>query len=79
MLNRILTGESGGTGKAGKSSTLRGMIHGEARPFAPDERTVQLDIWTLALGEVPQGDGVDDDRVVLSAWDFAGQPEYAAG
>ena len=27
----------------------------------------------------PQGDGVDDDRVVLSAWDFAGQPEYAAG
>lgn len=68
-----------GTGKAGKSSTLRGMKYSVPRPFAEDERTVQLDIWTLALGEVPQGDGVDDDRVVLSAWDFAGQPEYAAG
>ena len=42
-----------GTGKAGKSSTLRGMKYSEPRPFAEDERTVQLDIWTLALGEVP--------------------------
>ena len=72
-----------GTGKAGKSSTLRGMKYSEPRPFADDERTVQLDIWTLALGEVPglsdALDGVEDKRIVLSAWDFAGQPEYAAG
>ena len=54
------------------------MKHGEARPFADDERTVQLDIWTLALGEEPD-DGAEDERVILSAWDFAGQPEYAAG
>lgn len=72
-----------GTGKAGKSSTLRGMKYSEPRPFAEEERTVQLDIWTLALGEVPALsdalDGVEDKRIVLSAWDFAGQPEYAAG
>lgn len=72
-----------GTGKAGKSSTLRGMKYSEPRPFAEDERTVQLDIWTLTLGEVPvlsdALDGVEDKRIVLSAWDFAGQPEYAAG
>lgn len=67
-----------GTGKAGKSSTLRGMKHGEPRPFADDERTIQLDIWTLALGDAP-ADGAEDTRIVLSAWDFAGQPEYAAG
>ena len=41
-----------GTGEAGKSSTLRGMKHGEPRPFAPDERTVQLDIWLLELTDV---------------------------
>ena len=28
-----------GTGKAGKSSTLRGMKHGEPRPFGESERT----------------------------------------
>jgi hypothetical protein len=30
-----------GTGKAGKSSTLRGMKYSQPRPFAEDERTVQ--------------------------------------
>jgi hypothetical protein len=68
-----------GTGKAGKSSTLRGMKYGEPRPFGDDERTVQLDIWTLALGEPPAPGAEEDTRIVLSAWDFAGQPEYAAG
>ena len=29
------------------------MKHGEPRPFAADERTVQLDIWSLAFGEPP--------------------------
>lgn len=33
---------------------------------------------TLALGDPPKG-GEEDARIVLSAWDFAGQPEYAAG
>ena len=68
-----------GTGEAGKSSTLRGLKHREARPFAPEERTVQLDIWTLAFGEPPEETGAEDHRIIVSAWDFAGQPEYAAG
>ena len=68
-----------GSGRAGKSSTLRGMKHGEPRPFADDERTVQLDIWNLALGDPPPSETDEDERIFLSAWDFAGQPEYAAG
>ena len=68
-----------GTGEAGKSSTLRGMKHGEPRPFEADERTVQLDIWTLTFGAPPTAEGEEDRRIVASVWDFAGQPECAAG
>ena len=36
-----------------------------------------------ALGEAPDDGAEDaatvDERIILSAWDFAGQPEYAAG
>ena len=42
------------------------------------DRLSGADIWTLLLGEVP-AEGDEDTRIVLSAWDFAGQPEYAAG
>ena len=57
-----------GAGLAGKTSTLRGLQRDCApSPADKDARTVQLDIWTLVLGDV-----------VVSAWDFAGQPEYAA-
>ena len=60
-----------GTGLAGKTSTVRGLKHGEARPMDEADRTIQLDIWTLFLG-------ADESRVEVSAWDLAGQPEYAA-
>ena len=62
-----------GTGEAGKSSTLRGLKHREARPFAAEERTVQLDIWTLTFGDPPEDDSAADRRIIVSCWDFAGR------
>ena len=61
-----------GAGLAGKTSLQRGLRHGAPRPSKLDERTIQLDIHTLPLGG-------GADQVVLSMWDLAGQPEYAAG
>jgi len=61
-----------GAGLAGKTSLQRGLRHGAARPAKLDERTIQLDIHTLPLGS-------GAEQVVLSMWDLAGQPEYAAG
>ena len=61
-----------GAGLAGKTSLQRGLRHGAPRPAKVDERTIQLDIHTLPLGS-------GADQVVLSMWDLAGQPEYAAG
>ena len=58
-----------GTGLAGKTSTVRGLKHGEARPMDEADRTIQLDIWTLFLGAHESRVGVGD---------LAGQPEYAA-
>ena len=37
---------------------------------------MHLDIWTLNFGP-PPADGQEDTRIVASAWDFGGQPEYA--
>ena len=45
------------------------MKHGEPRPFADNERTVQLDIWTLALGEAPLPG--DSDRLTLKGHNSA--------
>ena len=55
-----------GRGESGKSSTLRGLKYGAPRPMAADERTVQLDIWSLLLGDAPAGGGAP--LCVRRAW-----------
>ena len=50
-----------GHGEAGKTSLQRGLRYGAPRPAEKDERTVQLDISTLAIG-----DGAN--QVMLSMW-----------
>ena len=42
-----------GHGEAGKTSLQRGLRAGAPRPAAIDERTIQLDIYSLALGDAP--------------------------
>ena len=61
-----------GHGESGKTSLQRGLRYGAPRPSEKDERTIQLDIYSLLLGE-------GADQVLLSMWDLAGQPQYAAG
>jgi hypothetical protein len=68
-----------GTGMAGKTSTFFGMKHGEPRPTAEADRTVQLDIRQLSFGEPPAAEGGEDTRIVGSGYDLAGQKGYAAG
>jgi len=60
-----------GHGEAGKTSLQRGLRAGAPRPAAIDERTIQLDIYSLIMGEGTK-------QVVLSMWDLAGQAQYAA-
>ncbi|KOO22124.1 leucine rich repeat -containing protein, partial [Chrysochromulina tobinii] len=60
-----------GHGEAGKTSLQRGLRYGAPHPADKDERTVQLDISTLVLGE-------GESQVILSAWDLGGQVHYAA-
>ena len=61
-----------GDGEGGKTSLLRGLQRGGTPdPTAVAERTIQLDLSTLTLGE-------GADAVLCSAWDFGGQPAYAA-
>ena len=62
-----------GHGESGKTSLQRGLRAGAARPAGKDERTIQLDIYSMALNNA-QG-----DQIMLSMWDLAGQPQYAAG
>ena len=40
-----------GHGESGKTSLQRGLRHGGPRPADKDERTIQLDIYSLLLGE----------------------------
>ena len=47
---------------------------GAPSPAEVDERTIQLDIYSLMLGG---HDGFE--QVLISMWDLAGQPQYAAG
>ena len=63
-----------GHGEAGKTSLQRGLRARAPRPSAVDDRTIQLDIYSLVLGEMGT-----PRQVVLSMWDLAGQPQYAAG
>ena len=60
-----------GHGEAGKTSLQRGLRYGAPRPAEKDERTVQLDISTLVLGE-------GASQVILSMWDLGGQTHYAS-
>ena len=60
-----------GDGEAGKTSLLRALQRGVPAPTEADERTIQLDLSELALGE-------GDDLTMLSCWDLGGQPPYAA-
>ena len=60
-----------GHGEAGKTSLQRGLRAGAPRPAAIDDRTIQLDIYSLVMGEGTK-------QVVLSMWDLAGQQQYAA-
>ena len=60
-----------GHGEAGKTSLQRGLRYGAPRPANKDERTVQLDIASLLLGE-------SGNQVLLSMWDLGGQMEYAS-
>ena len=60
-----------GDGTAGKTSLLRALQRGMPAPTEADERTIQLDLSELALGE-------GDDLTMLSCWDLGGQPPYAA-
>ena len=61
-----------GHGESGKTSLQRGLRHGGPKPSEKDERTIQLDIYSLLLGE-------GANQVLMSMWDLAGQPQYAAG
>ena len=60
-----------GHGESGKT-LQRGLRAGALRPSEKDERTIQLDIYSLLLGE-------GANTVLMSMWDLAGQPQYAAG
>ena len=60
-----------GHGEAGKTSLQRGLRYGAPHPAAKDERTVQLDISTLPLGE-------GANQVLMSMWDLGGQEHYAS-
>ena len=55
-----------GQGEAGKTSVLRSLRDGGARPTAADERTIGVEITPLA--DVRPG-------LQMSFWDFAGQEE----
>ena len=79
-----------GHGESGKTSLQRGLRAGCANPAGFDERTIQLDIYSLLLGgrqetslENQSINQVNDtaarEQVVISMWDLAGQPQYAAG
>ena len=60
-----------GHGEAGKTSLQRGLRYGAPRPADKDERTVQLDISSLLVG-----DGAN--QVLISMWDLGGQVHYAS-
>ena len=63
-----------GHGESGKTSLQRGLRAGTASPAEMDERTIQLDIYSMMLG------GTDgSEQILISMWDLAGQPQYAAG
>ena len=62
-----------GHGESGKTSLQRGLRAGAPRPAGKDERTIQLDIYSMAVGDNTTG------QVLVSMWDLAGQPQYAAG
>ena len=82
-----------GHGESGKTSLQRGLRAGCASPAEADERTIQLDIYSLLLGgtdmaaagkdgapAAPASDAAKDrEQVIISMWDLAGQPQYAAG
>ena len=61
-----------GSGEAGKTSMLRAMQRGRPDPTDTPERTVQLSLTVLAVG-----DG-SETPVMLSCWDVGGQPDYEA-
>ena len=60
-----------GHGESGKTSLQRGLRYGAPRPAEKDERTVQLDISALVLGE-------GASQVLVSMWDLGGQLHYAS-
>ena len=64
-----------GHGESGKTSLQRGLRAGAPRPAGKDERTIQLDIYSMAVGDSTKENG----HVLVSMWDLAGQPQYAAG
>ena len=60
-----------GDGEVGKTSLLRALQRGVPAPTGRNERTIQLDLSELALGE-------GDNLTMLSCWDLGGQAPYAA-
>mmetsp|Transcript_70046 Transcript_70046/g.210451 ORF Transcript_70046/g.210451 Transcript_70046/m.210451 type:complete len:1272 (-) Transcript_70046:33-3848(-) len=60
-----------GQGMAGKTSLWRGLQRGQPSPTMDKDRTIQLELSPLTLGE-------DAEAVVLTGWDLAGQPSYDA-
>ena len=68
-----------GHGEAGKTSLQRGLRAGTATPAEADERTIQLDIYSLLLERHAADKGSASEQVLVSMWDLAGQPQYAAG
>ena len=63
-----------GHGESGKTSLQRGLRAGMPSPAEVDERTIQLDIYSLLLGGAN-----GTEQVLISMWDLAGQPQYARG
>ena len=68
-----------GDGEVGKTSLLRLLQWRRAAPTDASERTVQLDLTVLGVGESdPSEDlGQGAAAALFSCWDLSGQPEYA--
>ena len=68
-----------GDGEVGKTSLLRLLQWRRAAPTDASERTVQLDLTVLGVGEAnpSEGLGAGAAAALFSCWDLSGQPEYA--